>query len=89
MRYGQPSIESVTDRLLQQGCERIVMFPLYPQYSATTTATVNDKFFETLMKSAFSRQCVSFHPMKRNPFISKHWPAPSRSIWKHFPSSRK
>lgn len=53
MRYGQPSIESVTDRLLQQGCERIVVFPLYPQYSATTTATVNDKFFEVLMKKRF------------------------------------
>lgn len=53
MRYGQPSIEEVTGRLLQQGCERIVMFPLYPQYSATTTATVNDKFFEALMKKRF------------------------------------
>lgn len=53
MRYGQPSIETVTDRLLAQGCERIVMFPLYPQYSATTTATVNDKFFEALMKKRF------------------------------------
>lgn len=53
MRYGQPSIETVTDRLLAQGCERIVMFPLYPQYSATTTATVNDKFFEVLMKKRF------------------------------------
>ena len=53
MRYGQPSIESVTDRLLQQGCERIVVLPLDPQYSATTTATVNDKFFEALMKKRF------------------------------------
>ena len=53
MRYGQPSIETVTSRLLEQGCERIVMFPLYPQYSATTTATVTDKFFETLMKRRF------------------------------------
>ena len=53
MRYGQPSIETVTDRLLQAGCERIVMFPLYPQYSATTTATVNDKFLEVLMKKRF------------------------------------
>lgn len=53
MRYGQPSIEDVTDRLLKQGCDRIVMFPLYPQYSATTTATVNDKFFEVLMKKRF------------------------------------
>ncbi|TWH00157.1 ferrochelatase [Mesorhizobium sp. J18] len=53
MRYGEPSIEAVTKRLLDQGCDRIVMFPLYPQYSATTTATVNDKFFEALMKLRF------------------------------------
>lgn len=53
MRYGNPSIETVTKRLLDQGCDRIVMFPLYPQYSATTTATVNDKFFEALMKLRF------------------------------------
>jgi ferrochelatase len=50
MRYGNPSIESVLERLTKAGCDRIVMFPLYPQYSATTTATVNDKFFESLMK---------------------------------------
>jgi protoporphyrin/coproporphyrin ferrochelatase len=53
MRYGQPSIETVLTRLRDQGCQRIVMFPLYPQYSATTTATVNDKFFEALMKTRF------------------------------------
>ncbi len=50
MRYGNPSIESVLGKMLAEGCERIVMFPLYPQYSATTTATVNDKFFEALSK---------------------------------------
>lgn len=53
MRYGQPSIEDVLTRLRDGGCQRIVMFPLYPQYSATTTATVNDKFFEALMKTRF------------------------------------
>lgn len=53
MRYGIPSIESVTNRLMERGCDRIVMFPLYPQYSATTTATVNDKFFQALMKMRF------------------------------------
>ncbi|MCR4264976.1 ferrochelatase [Nitratireductor sp. ZSWI3] len=53
MRYGQPSIETVTKSLMERGCERIVMFPLYPQYSATTTATVNDSFFEALMAMRF------------------------------------
>ncbi len=50
MRYGQPSIASKLDALKKQGCERIVLFPLYPQYAASTTATVNDKAFEALMK---------------------------------------
>jgi protoporphyrin/coproporphyrin ferrochelatase len=53
MRYGNPSIESVLTNMMDAGCDRIVMFPLYPQYSATTTATVNDKFFESLMKRRF------------------------------------
>jgi len=50
MRYGNPSIASRLDALRDQGCERIVVFPLYPQYSAATTATVNDKTFEALME---------------------------------------
>ncbi|MBB3952169.1 ferrochelatase [Aureimonas jatrophae] len=48
MRYGNPSIASRIDALIEQGCERVLCFPLYPQYSASTTATVNDKFFEHL-----------------------------------------
>ncbi|PSJ63394.1 ferrochelatase [Kumtagia ephedrae] len=48
MRYGSPSIRSVAERLAAQGCERILALPLYPQYSATTTATANDKLFAAL-----------------------------------------
>ena len=50
MRYGNPSIASALQRLTQAGCDRIVMLPLYPQYSATTTATANDKLFRALMQ---------------------------------------
>jgi protoporphyrin/coproporphyrin ferrochelatase len=50
MRYGNPSIESVIGKLREQGCERILAFPLYPQYSAATTATVNDHVFRALMR---------------------------------------
>ncbi|RWM12026.1 MAG: ferrochelatase [Mesorhizobium sp.] len=50
MRYGNPSTESVARRLVEQGCERILSFPIYPQYSATTTATANDQLFRALMK---------------------------------------
>lgn len=48
MRYGQPSIGEKLGELQADGCERILVFPLYPQYSAATTATVNDKVFEAL-----------------------------------------
>jgi ferrochelatase len=50
MRYGNPSTKSVADRLVAQGCDRLLVLPLYPQYSATTTATANDKLFAALAK---------------------------------------
>jgi ferrochelatase len=49
MRYGNPSIADAVGRLAAQGCDRILSVPLYPQYSATTTATANDKLFRALM----------------------------------------
>src|SRR5262249_53138158 len=48
MRYGNPSIAARLNALRDQGCERILLMPLYPQYAAATTATVCDKAFETL-----------------------------------------
>lgn len=50
MRYGNPSLESRLIALKEQGCDRILVFPLYPQYCAATTASVNDKTFEALTK---------------------------------------
>ncbi|MEO5697323.1 MAG: ferrochelatase [Burkholderiaceae bacterium] len=42
MRYGSTSIPSVLDDLKAQGATRVLILPLYPQFSATTTASVND-----------------------------------------------
>ena len=42
MRYGNPSIAAGLEKLREAGCERILVFPLYPQYSSTTTASVFD-----------------------------------------------
>lgn len=67
MRYGNPSIESVVNEMMAAGCTRIVMFPLYPQYSATTTATVNDKFFESLMKMRFQPAIRTVPPYHDEP----------------------
>ncbi|PWB92549.1 ferrochelatase [Methylosinus sporium] len=43
MRYAGPSIGEKIDALRANGCERILMFPLYPQYAASTTASVVDE----------------------------------------------
>jgi protoporphyrin/coproporphyrin ferrochelatase len=50
MRYAEPSIASKLERLIGRGCDRILVMPLYPQYSAATTATVCDEVFRYLMK---------------------------------------
>lgn len=42
MRYGQPAIAPAIDALMAEGCRRILVAPLYPQYCAATTATVVD-----------------------------------------------
>ena len=49
MRYGHPSIASRLAALAEQGCDRILIVPLYPQYAAATTATVCDEVFRALM----------------------------------------
>jgi len=48
MRYGNPSTSSRVASLIKQGCERILFFPLYPQYAGASTATANDHFFRAL-----------------------------------------
>jgi len=45
MRYGSPSLPDVLDRLKEEGCDRIVVLPAYPQYSGTTTASIWDAVF--------------------------------------------
>jgi len=48
MRYGNPSIASRLEAMQKNGCDRILLIPLYPQYAAATTATVCDKAFDAL-----------------------------------------
>ncbi len=49
MRYANPSTDSRIRALQQQGCERLLLVPLYPQYAAATTATACDQAFRALM----------------------------------------
>ncbi len=48
MRYGNPSIRTGIDALIARGCDRLLVVPLYPQYSAATSATVCDEVFRVL-----------------------------------------
>ncbi len=50
MRYGNPSIKNKIYKMQSEGCENLVVLPLYPQYAAATTATVCDEVYRTLMK---------------------------------------
>lgn len=50
MRYANPTTESRIKALMEQGCDRILLVPLYPQYAAATTATACDQAFRALMK---------------------------------------
>ena len=54
MRYGNPGIGKSMDSLIALGCERILVAPLYPQYSAATTATAMDAVYAAL--AAMRRQ---------------------------------
>ncbi len=48
MRYGNPSIPSALEKLKQHGVKRIIVLPLYPQYSCTTTASTFDEIAHTV-----------------------------------------
>lgn len=50
MRYGTPSLERGLDALIAKGCSKILLFPMYPQYAAATTASTYDAVFPHLLK---------------------------------------
>ena len=53
MRYGNPSTKSKVQALIDQGCRRILFFPLYPHYAGATSATANDAFFKALQSQTW------------------------------------
>ncbi|MCU0841293.1 MAG: ferrochelatase [Thiobacillaceae bacterium] len=49
MRYGEPSVASVLRRLRQQGCDRVLVLPLYPQYAASSAGTALDAVYRVML----------------------------------------
>jgi len=67
MRYGKPSLESGIDALIERGCSRILLFPMYPQYAAPTTASTCDAVFPHLLKRRWVPSLRVAEPYYRHP----------------------
>jgi ferrochelatase len=67
MRYGQPPVATRIEALKAQGCDRILLVPLYPQYSAATTATALDKCFDALKNMRWQPAIRSVPPYFDHP----------------------
>ena len=67
MRYGNPSTQSVVQKMVDAGCQKILFFPLYPQYAGATSATANDEFFRSLMKQTWQPTARTVSPYYDRP----------------------
>jgi len=67
MRYGRPSISERIAAMKAAGCERILLAPLYPQYSGATTATANDAAFAVLAKMRWQPAIRTLPPYYDDP----------------------
>ncbi|MGH8558035.1 MAG: ferrochelatase [Methylococcales bacterium] len=84
MRYGRPSIPETLEGLRKRGCRRILVAPLYPQYSATTTGTVIDKVFESLKTMRYQPALRTLAPYYDRAVFIETWVS---SVKKHLESS--
>ena len=83
MRYGEPSIEEKIKELKAKKCKKILIFPLYPQYSAVTTASVCDNAFDALKKVRWMPAIKVASPYYKHP---KYINALKNSVEKHLKS---
>jgi protoporphyrin/coproporphyrin ferrochelatase len=67
MRYGSPSIATKLLALKEQGCDRILIAALYPQYSGATTASVHDAVFAAMAKMRWQPAIRTLPPYYDDP----------------------
>ncbi len=67
MRYGNPDITTRLNAMKAAGCDRILVAPLYPQYSGATTASVNDAVFDALEKMRWQPALRALPPYHDDP----------------------
>jgi protoporphyrin/coproporphyrin ferrochelatase len=80
MRYGNPSTASVIRRMVEAGCTRLLLFALYPQYAAATTATAYDQAFRALLEERWQPAVRTAPPYFEHPGYIE---ALARSIEQH------
>ena len=67
MRYGNPSTKSKVREMVEDGCTKILFFPLYPHYAGATSATANDQFFRALMEEKWQPIARVVEPYYQDP----------------------
>jgi protoporphyrin/coproporphyrin ferrochelatase len=67
MRYGNPTTASVIRRMVEAGCTRLLLFALYPQYAAATTATAYDQAFRALLEERWQPAVRTAPPYFEHP----------------------
>ena len=67
MRYGNPTTKSKIQALKDAGCNKILLAPLYPHYSATTTGTANDSAFDALKQMRWQPAVRTLPPYFEEP----------------------
>ncbi|MCS6915713.1 MAG: ferrochelatase [Myxococcales bacterium] len=75
MRYGNPSIEDALGRLIAAGVERIVVFPLYPQYAAASTGSSIEEVFRVLGRRWVMPAVSIVEPFFDHPGFLRAWVA--------------
>ncbi|MCJ2377777.1 ferrochelatase [Vibrio sp. ZSDZ34] len=81
MTYGSPSLKTGIDKLMEQGVEHIVVLPLYPQYSATTTAAVFDGIAKQLKTSPLLPEISFITDYHSHPLYIKALAGKVRRYW--------
>ena len=86
MRYGNPSTKSKVGEMTEAGCQKILFFPLYPQYAGATSATANDEFFRALLEETWQPTARTVQPYFDDPVYID---ALAKSIEKAYASLEK
>ncbi len=89
MTYGQPSIDAAIDRLLADGARRLLILPLYPQYSGTTTAAVFDAVMKKLGRLRWIPETRLVNNYHDDPAFIDALASRIRGHWAHHPRGEK